>query len=284
MAAATHPINDNIVKAINANASWKAHSLSENPLKEYTHEQLLNMLGTYIVPSNKIYEKSPIAASIPASFDARTEWGSKIHAIRDQGQCGACWAFGATESLSDRFAIAGTDVILSPEDMVSCDTSDYGCGGGYMENAWEYLVNTGVVTESCFKYTAEDGSAPACASKCDDGSAMKKYKSSNIVHPQSVDEIKSELLNGPVEGAFTVYEDFFNYKSGVYHYVSGGIAGGHAIKVLGYGNEDNMDYWLCANSWGPAWGESGFFKIKQGDCGINDQIYAGKPALNMAIE
>jgi len=82
-----------------------------------------------------------------------------------------------------------------------------------------------------------------------------------------------------MEGAFTVYEDFFNYKSGVYYHVSGGVAGGHAIKVLGWGVENGLNYWLCANSWGTSWGLTGFFKIKQGDCGINQQVYGCTPSV-----
>jgi cathepsin B len=96
------------------------------------------MLGTYIVSINKAYNRPQIVA-VPDSFDARTQWPSFIHPIRDQGSCGSCWAFGSTESLSDRFAIFSSgkvDVVLSPEDLVSCDSTDYGCGGGYLENAW----------------------------------------------------------------------------------------------------------------------------------------------------
>lgn len=64
-----------------------------------------------------------------------------------------------------------------------------------------------------------------------------------------------------METGFTVYSDFFNYKSGVYSHVSGGVAGGHAVKILGWGIDNGVNYWLCANSWGPLWGESGFFRI-----------------------
>jgi cathepsin B len=71
-----------------------------------------------------------------------------------------------------------------------------------------------------------------------------------------------------------------SYKSGVYQHVSGGVEGGHAIKVLGWGTESGVDYWLCANSWGTGWGESGFFRIKQGDCDINDQIYTCTPDVD----
>lgn len=106
--------------------------------------------------------------------------------------------------------------------------------------AWNYLQNTGAVSDSCFPYGATSGTAPACQSKCSDGSAWKKYKckSSSVVHPRTVDAIKTEIYNnGPVEGAFTVYSDFMNYKSGVYHHVSGSVEGGHAIKVLGWGTD-----------------------------------------------
>lgn len=232
--------------------------------------------------------EAPEVSSLPTNFDARDQWGSCVHPIRDQQSCGSCWAFGATEALSDRFCIASNgavDVVLSPEDMVSCDRNNYGCNGGYINLAWSYLANTGAVTDSCFPYSAGSGFAPQCQTKCDDGSSFKKYKckSGTVVNPRTPTDIKKELYtNGPLEGAFTVYEDFFSYKSGVYHHVSGGVAGGHAIKVLGYGNEGGVDYWLCANSWGAGWGMNGFFKIKQGDCSIDAQMYGCTPDVSSA--
>lgn len=191
MAAATHPINENIVRKIKESASWTAHEVTANPLANKTIEELKQMLGTYIVPTNKLYKKNGVVAT-PTDFDARTQWPNYVHAIRDQAQCGSCWAFGASESFSDRFAISSSgkvNVILSPEDMVSCDTTDYGCGGGYMENAWEYLENTGIVSDACFPYTAGEGQEAPCASKCVDGSAFTKYKcqAKSIVNPQSAD-------------------------------------------------------------------------------------------------
>jgi cathepsin B len=90
------------------------------------------------------------------------------------------------------------------------------------------------------------------------------------VHPTTVDAIKYELYNnGPLEGYFSIYEDFFNYKSGVYYHVTGGLSGGLSVKILGYGIENNEKYWLCANAWSTLWGMEGYFKIRQGDCGIN---------------
>lgn len=242
--AVASPISKKMVQNIKEKTtSWEAYEANENPLKDYSKEELMGMLGTYIVPINRAYKRASVV-STPENFDARTQWPSYIHEIRDQQQCGSCWAFGASEALSDRFAISTAgkiNVVLSPEDMVSCDDTNYGCGGGYMENAWEYLENYGIVTDSCFPYTAGKGVEAPCASQCvNDESFVKfKCKSGSIVNPQTVDEIKSELYtHGPLEGAFTVYEDFFNYKKGIYHHVSGGIAGGHAIKVLGWGVEN----------------------------------------------
>ncbi|PIO13917.1 hypothetical protein AB205_0027480, partial [Aquarana catesbeiana] len=70
-------------------------------------------------------------------------------------------------------------------------------------------------------------------------------------------EIMAEIYkNGPVEGAFTVYEDFPNYKSGVYQHTTGEEVGGHAIKVIGWGVESGTPYWLCVNSWNTDWGDN----------------------------
>jgi len=81
-----------------------------------------------------------------------------------------------------------------------------------------------------------------------------------------------------METGFEVYHDFFNYKSGVYHHVSGKLlAGGHAVKILGWGQENGTDYWICANSWGPTWGEEGFFRIQMGECGIDQSVWACSP-------
>lgn len=82
----------------------------------------------------------------------------------------------------------------------------------------------------------------------------------------SVDAIKKDLIeNGPVTAAFTVYEDFVNYKSGVYRHTTGSALGGHAVKIIGYGE----DYWIVNNSWNETWGDNGTFKIAFGECGID---------------
>jgi len=90
------------------------------------------------------------------------------------------------------------------------------------------------------------------------------------------------MTKGPVEASFSVYQDFFAYKMGVYRHKSGGLAGGHAIKVLGWGVDSGTKYWICANSWGTSWGQSGIFWILRGtdECGIEDNAVFGDAKLN----
>lgn len=228
----------------------------------------------------------------PAEFDAREQWKGLVHPIRDQQQCGSCWAFSASEVLSDRFAIAARkqSPVLSPEDMVSCDKSDDGCQGGMLPNAWNYLKDTGIVTDACFPYGAGAGTAPECVTTCANGADFKKYKASSIYSISGNDNLQKDLsTNGPIQVAFMVYSSFMSYKSGVYakHIWEILPEGGHAVKLMGWGNEDGTDYWLVANSWTTSWGMDGFFKIKRGvnECKIETDgpPYAGHPDIASVV-
>jgi len=105
----------------------------------------------------------------------------------------------------------------------------------------------------------------------------KGKKSYTIVGEENM---KAELsTNGPFEVAFQVYADFMSYSSGIYHHQSGSYEGGHAVKLIGYGEENGVKFWTCANSWDVTWGEKGFFRIRRGndECGIESQAWAGIP-------
>jgi len=243
---------------------------------------------------DQVLDESVYAAisneSIPDSFDATTHWAGLIHPIRNQQRCGSCWAFSASEVLSDRVAVATKKAspVLSPEDMVSCDTGDMGCSGGRLPSAWSYLQNTGIVSDKCFPYAAGDGSAPACPKKCVDSEAwnQSKVKASKSYAINGVTNMQKEIMtNGPIQVAFQVFKSFMSYKTGVYQKLPDDeLQGGHAVKMVGWGTDKGVDYWKVANSWDTTWGEDGFFKILRGkdECGMETMgpPYAGMPAVS----
>jgi len=214
--------------------------------------------------------------------------------------------------MTDRICIASngtTKFEVAAEDIVSCcKLCGQGCNGGYPSMVWNYWKTTGIVSggayqsnQGCYPYqiancshhvvgtipacATDEVPTPACANKCQDGEtwASAKNKGASSYSVSSVANIQAEILaHGPVEGSFTVYDDFLNYKSGVYVKTSSNALGGHAIKILGWGTDatSKLDYWLVANSWNNQWGDNGFFKIQRGVdmCGIEDGVVAGLPS------
>merc|ERR1711920_1020804 len=244
--------------------------------------------------------------------------------IRDQSSCGSCWAFGSTEAFNDRHCIAtGSKVKLSVEDTTAncgfLQCFSMGCNGGQPGMAWDWFKSKGVVTggdyfdigsgDTCAPYSlapcahhvpATD-KYPACPSseyptpslsKCTESGYSKDYSSDKIKATDSyslngIQAIQADMVQyGSATAAFTVYDDFPTYKSGVYHHTSGKQLGGHAIKMLGWGTENGEDYWLIANSWNEEWGDHGTFKIRRGsnECGIEGQVSAGRAGSSLQEE
>jgi len=224
---------------------------------------------------------------VPAEFDSREQWKGLIHPIRDQAQCGSCWAFSASEVLSDRVAITknAPSPVLSAEDMVSCDKGDHGCNGGMLPHAWTYLTSTGLVTDTCMPYKAGGGRVPKCTTTCSDQESFTRTKAQNSYAIKGPKHMQKEIVqHGPIQVGFMVYRSFMTYKSGVYHKLKKEKSpeGGHAVKIVGYGTDNGVKYWTVANSWNTDWGEDGFFRIKRGhdECGMESMgpPYAGLPA------
>ena len=281
-------------------------------------KEIKSLMGTIVDPDwtiNMRPRDQPrlVSDDYPENFDARTNWPeceSVINHVRDQSNCGSCWAHGTTEALNDRICIAtggANTTLLSVADTTACCNGtkcfSFGCNGGQVGTPWAWFKNSGVVTGgdygstgTCFNYTMEMCShhvetslpscddvvqvQPQCTSTCPDDASRTysddKHFSNSSYGISGVDSIKNDIMTyGTVTSAFTVYEDFLTYKSGVYSHQTGAELGGHAIKTIGWGTEDGQDYWLCVNSWNNTWGDMGTFKILMGDCGINRQMHAG---------
>ncbi|KAA0185913.1 hypothetical protein HAZT_HAZT007078 [Hyalella azteca] len=150
------------------------------------------------------------SSDLPENFDGREQWPDcpSLREIRNQGCCGSCWVFGAVEVMTDRQCILKkTQFRYSAEEPLLCIefTEDY-CSGGFTED--------------------------------------KHFGSESYALDEDKDIMRELFEKGPITVAFEVYEDFFNYKSGVYKHVSGSYAGGHAVKCLGYGVQDVLPYYL----------------------------------------
>lgn len=257
-------------------------------------------------------KEDPSVSAVPDSFDARVQWGKicpSTSEIRDQANCGSCWAFGAVEAMTDRHCIftnGASQPHISAEDLNSCcDSCGFGCDGGDPGAAWDYWLNPGLVTGGnfgqggCAPYSLApcdhhvngtlppcggETNTPPCPTACENGDTWDSdihMGKTDYVISNNATAIQVEIMtNGPVEAAFTVYADFLPYQSGVYHHVTGDELGGHAVKILGWGVESNTPYWLVANSWNTEWGAKGYFKILRGsdECGIEDYIVGGIPA------
>jgi cathepsin B len=141
------------------------------------------------------------------------------------------------------------------------------------------LKRSGDVEEECLRYASGTGTVPSCSRACDSGSSLDwdedKHYCADLVNVRCSADVKRELYeNGPLETGFMVYQDFMSYTGGVYTHTAGGFLGGHAVEIIGWGVESGTEYWVCKNSWGTGWGESGFFNIAFDQVGINDDVWA----------
>ncbi len=260
------------------NPKWEMIDPDKHPFKDRSFGDFKKKLMTKR-PKLKPDKKDGIllqdSTALPENFDGRAEWGNCIKPIRDQGNCGSCWAFGIINHLTDRFCIRGKDIILSPQDIMECNTANDCCDGGVDVYAYQFMVSTGVVED---KYKTYDETCGSCSLLS--GRTRYKCKRGTVWYSSSVDAAKKQIYNnGPIQALFDVYRDFAYYKSGVYSYTYGSFAGIHTVEVLGWGKENGVKYWLCKNSWGKYWGDNGYFKIKMGECGINDDFSTCEPAV-----
>ena len=213
----------------------------------------------------------------PDAYDARDllpgQIPCKAFTVLNQNACGSCYAFAAASAFSARMCRANPNssignAVVSPEQLLDC--SD-GCGGGNAEDALGVLVRQGAVEQWCDPYTAGAAgvSKPCGTGVCSTGlrytaQAVTSVGGAGVL---GVQQMQYELLrNGPGSVAFMLQDDLYSYRSGVYTPSAGAVVdGGHAVALIGWGVDTNgVPYWLCQNSWGPSWGEGGFFRIVRG--------------------
>jgi C1A family cysteine protease len=274
-----------IKKAIlDSDARWEAQ---ETSFAKMAKEERLLLLGYVPGPGDpSLEERESVAKSnllsfeamavaevgYPASYDLRNVAGQNfITSIKNQGGCGSCVAFGVAATVEGTFRRQrnnpGLALDYSEAQLFYCYARSQGrnCSNGWWpNNALDFFRDSGVADESCYPYTAGDQN---CTNLCSDW--MNRATKITAWHRiTSTAQIKEWIsTRGPLSACFTVYSDFFSYRGGIYKHVTGGVEGGHCVSCIGY--NDVEKYWICKNSWGPGFGESGFFRIAYGDCGID---------------
>lgn len=274
----------------NVNARWEAaepaaeyhlgfspgpddHSLEEREsLAHANHRRFMAAAAVAVpsYPSSVDWRHFPGQAPLPG--------GNYVTPVREQKTCGSCVAFGVLAAFESAIRIHARTpnhaVDLSEADLFYCHAEVQGrrCSGPnsgwWPDGALAVCQNPGVVDDPCFPYTPGD---QPCH-KCDDWQ-NRLTKISRWHKITNTADMKQWLATkGPLITCFTVYDDFFDYKSGIYHHISGALAGGHCVCCVGY--DDVRRCWICKNSWWTNWGESGFFNIAYGQVGIEATMWA----------
>jgi len=206
----------------------------------------------------------------PTNFDWSTT--QYVTPVRNQGQCGSCWAFSATETISSYFALATNQQaeLLSVEQIVDCDTGgqDNGCGGGFPSGAYSYVQSAGgLESESNYPYIAEGGTSGSCS--FNKGEVVAAVTGSSSISGET--GIYQQLSTaGPVSVCVDA-SSWSSYQGGVLTQCTNNVD--HCVQATGYAQYGaSGQYWIVRNSWGTSWGENGFIWIAIGQdlCSIGD--------------
>lgn len=258
-------VTQNFTMAVN-----QFSDLTADEFKQYTSGLKRN------VASYGCKSFSSSAYETPASVDWRTK--GAVTSVKDQGQCGSCWSFSATGAVEGAWAIANNPLIdLSEQELVDCANGvtygSHGCNGGQMDGAFKFIIENGQCSLSAYPYTSGVTMKGGACLSCDPAIHIRSCAD---VNPNDELSLKAAVAQQPVAVAIEADTRYFqSYSSGVLTSSDCGTTLDHGVLIVGYGTEDNIDYWLVKNSWGTTWGDDGYVKIGRssstndpGICGI----------------
>jgi len=258
-------------KALNSTATFAHNKFSDLSLAEFTAR--LGMKG-YKPKQVAGVPVAPAAEAAPSSFDWRSKHG--ITAVKDQQQCGSCWAFSCTESIESVYIIKGgktNQVPLAPQQIVDCDQNDGGCGGGDLPTCYQYVQSTkGLEPESKYPYKGVDGTC-----KANTAYEQDPIKGFHYVIPQGSTDEKTMASYLAANSPMSIIVDasvWSSYSGGVLTAAECGQDLDHAVQAVGYNGLSSSGYWIVRNSWGADWGENGFIRLQfgQNTCGLTSEV------------
>ncbi|KAL5248953.1 hypothetical protein ACHWQZ_G017976 [Mnemiopsis leidyi] len=268
-------------------AKWELFNKAELGTATYGMNEFADLTAEefsryYLSPVTKkdmsLFNSLPAAEGVsveeaPDEIDWRTK--NAVTPVKNQGQCGSCWAFSTTGNIEGRYSIKmnGTELVsLSEQELVDCDKVDLGCNGGLPFQAYAEIMRLGgLEKEEDYPYTGRDGTCKFDKSKV----------AVDITGREKVSTDEKEIAayvakNGPVSIGLNAAAMQF-YTGGVSHpwsFLCSPSGIDHGVLIVGYGTESSKPYWLIKNSWGTSWGEKGYYKLFRGAgcCGCNEMV------------
>lgn len=259
--------------------------LDVNEFTDRTDDELMKMIvekkNVHQDPNAVRFEGSYIESGIkrPASIDWKAQ--GKLTPIKNQGQCGSCWAFATVAAVEAQYAIKkGSLVSLSEQEMVDCDSRNNGCSGGYRPYAMKFVKENGLESEKSYPYSALKHDQ--CLIGHND---TKVYIDDYRMLSTNEEDVANWVgTKGPVTFGMNVVKAMYSYRSGIFNPSAEDCAeksmGAHALTIVGYGGEGESAYWIVKNSWGTSWGSDGYFRLARGvnSCGMANTVVA--PIIN----
>jgi len=207
--------------------------------------------------------------AVPATFDWR-DLGA-VTAVKDQEQCGSCWAFSAVENVESVWIIAGkgtnTSVDLSTQQVVDCDSADAGCNGGDTPTAFQYIIDAGgLESEQDYPYQGDDGSCSFDKSKVEATISSYKYATKTLDEK----EMQANLVSWAPLSICVDAESWQFYSNGVMTSGECGTDLDHCVQVVGYDTTQTPNFWIVRNSWNTDWGMDGMILLEMwaDTCGV----------------
>lgn len=243
-------------------------------MSDWTEQEYLDIL-TYMPMDQADFEENLTYHPETLEASKAIDWRSKgkVQGIKDQKQCGSCWAFSSVSALESAYAVKhGKLYSFAEQQLVDCEPKSHGCRGGLQRYAYDYYKTHNAIEESSYKYTAKDGTCQY-SSKSHSSVKTTGYKSVAAKNP---DQMKAALQSQPLSVSIEADKSAFQrYKSGIFNSAECGTRLDHATNVVGWGSSAGKDFWIMRNSWGKTWGESGYMRLEiqsgNGVCGIQKE-------------